>query len=373
MAKKKKMLYDELPLYEIVVEDDDNTGIRFLSIVEKPAIEMVGLAFAGKKRYDLQPAEFESHFHTHPNCNCSFSDGVWQYEPTPDGIYPCDICKEMKNKYESWYSKKGSGASSMPGSKNFSVNKDQQVIAGPAMIPNKRIYRNDNGMEYNVTFSEATIKKIVQKFVRENNNKAINVEHSNQMVKAYIQEHWIVENSMYDKSKMYGFDLPVGTWFVSVKIEDSDFWNNDVQQLNKKGFSIEGILGQQLVHMSEDISMEDVIDTLTEEEIEWMFSTDKISFDYHGVLTTDKGKALAKQMIDNGNDVYIVTNADKASTAPLIEAVAKEIGIPNNNIEYANGDKISMLNKLGITKHYDNDPKIVDDVNKEGLTATLFK
>jgi hypothetical protein len=87
------------------------------------------------------------------------------------------------------------------------------------------------------------------------------------MVKGYITEHWIVEDPMYDKSKLYGFNLPVGSHFMLVKIEDEKFWQEQVKGENKKGFSIEGILGQKLVSMSKMLNMEEFIDSLTEIEL----------------------------------------------------------------------------------------------------------
>lgn len=281
MKKKKDLM--KLPLYEIMInEDDDFSGLKYISLVEDPAIEVKGYAFAGK-RYDLQPSEYDSRWHTHPNCNCSFADGIWSVEPSGDGKYPCDICIEMSKKYEDWYSKRGTARSSAPGSRGFSkmefkVQKDKQIIVGPTMIPNKKIYRVEGDMEYMTMFSAETIRRIVQKFVRGNNNRSINLEHTNQMVPAYIMEHWIVEDPVYDKSKMYGFNLPVGTHFAAIKIEDEDFWMREVRGNEKIGFSIEGILGQKLVHMAiEKVSLEieknTDADTVKMSEIEEVLST----------------------------------------------------------------------------------------------------
>jgi hypothetical protein len=269
---------ERLPLYEVVVnEEDDFSGLKYISLVEDPAIEVRGVAFA-KKRYDLQPNDYDSRWYTHPNCNCSFADGVWSVVPSGDGEYPCDICIDTAKKYEDWYRKRGEGSSSAPSAGNFSkmefkVQKDKQIIVGPTMIPDKKIYRQDeSGMEYMVTFSKETIRKMVQKFVRENNNRSINLEHTNQMVPAFIMEHWIVEDSTYDKSKIYGFNLPVGTHFAAIKIEDEDFWEREVRGNEKMGFSIEGILGQKLVRMSAEFetTTEWVLETLTESEVAYI-------------------------------------------------------------------------------------------------------
>jgi hypothetical protein len=80
-------------------------------------------------------------------------------------------------------------------------------------------------------------------------------------------EDWIVENEVYDKSRMYGFEVPVGTYMIMVKIEDTDFWLEEVKGNEKFGFSIEGLLGQQLVSLSkqeevltiDDLDLDDLL------------------------------------------------------------------------------------------------------------------
>ena len=70
------------------------------------------------------------------------------------------------------------------------------------------------------------------------------------MVDGYIMEDWIVEDEYYDKERNYGLDVIVGTWMVSIKIEDKKFWQNEVKDLGKFGLSIEGILGERTIEYS---------------------------------------------------------------------------------------------------------------------------
>jgi len=198
---KKKYTEEGYPLYEIVVDDTSNTGIRLLSIVGEPAIELKGVAFnenGTQKNYEFQAQE------------------------------------------------------------------DQQIIIGPALIPNMKILRkDDNGSKYYVVFKPETIKMMVEKFNSQGTNRRINVDHSNTMVDGYILENWIVEDMYYDKSRMYNFDVPIGTWMVSVKIEDQNFWNTEVKELGKFGFSVEGIMGERPMQYSHV----DAIDNLSDDEI----------------------------------------------------------------------------------------------------------
>ena len=134
---------------------------------------------------------------------------------------------------------------------SFKEVDDKQIIVGPALIPNMRIYREDEKYgRYFVKFTPETIEKMVEKFNKYGSNRKINIDHSNQMVDAFIMEDWIVENEVYDKSRMYGFEVPKGTYMIKVKIENKDFWEREVKGNGKFGFSIEGLLGQQLVKLS---------------------------------------------------------------------------------------------------------------------------
>lgn len=146
---------------------------------------------------------------------------------------------------------------------------DKQVIVGPALIPDMRIYREDDKFgKYYVVFTAETIAKMVEKFNKYGSNRKINIDHSNMMVDAFIVEDWIVEDAVYDKSRKYGIEVPIGTYMIMVKIEDKEFWENEVKGNGKFGFSIEGMLGQQLVSLSKEFT----IDDLTEEDLIQLFS-----------------------------------------------------------------------------------------------------
>ena len=52
-----------------------------------------------------------------------------------------------------------------------------------------------------------------------------------------------------DKSKLYGFDLPDGTWFVKMKIENDELWEK-IKAGELKGLSIEGYFIDKMETMS---------------------------------------------------------------------------------------------------------------------------
>jgi hypothetical protein len=126
---------------------------------------------------------------------------------------------------------------------SFKADSDKQKLAGPFLIPDFPIYRFDAELgEYYVVFSKEVIEQISEKFNKESRTQEVNSNHSTDVESAFISENWLIENEN-DKSKKFGFDLPIGTWFGVVKIEDKDFWDNQIKTGELKGFSVEGLLG----------------------------------------------------------------------------------------------------------------------------------
>ena len=67
-----------------------------------------------------------------------------------------------------------------------------------------------------------------------------------------------------DKSKLYGYDLPNGTWFVKMKIENDELWSK-IKEGELKGLSIEGYFTDKMEQMSEKApSNEEILSALNE-------------------------------------------------------------------------------------------------------------
>lgn len=115
-------------------------------------------------------------------------------------------------------------------------------ICAPLMIPSE-IYRNDEDGEYFVQFTEEETEKIFCKFMSTlNNQNLFNVEHTDEVVPAYVLEAWIVTDPETDKSKSFGIDVTKGTIMCTAQITDKDYYN-ELVDLGKVGFSIEGFFG----------------------------------------------------------------------------------------------------------------------------------
>ena len=126
------------------------------------------------------------------------------------------------------------------------------MLVSPALIPNKQIFRYDpnTDSEYYVYFSPETVRKASELYLKHNNHHKATYEHQDRVSGVLTVESWIIEDSKMDKSKLYGYDLPKGTWMVKMKINNDDLWSK-VKDGSLKGLSIEGYFTDRMEKMSE--------------------------------------------------------------------------------------------------------------------------
>lgn len=121
------------------------------------------------------------------------------------------------------------------------ADKEQRIIAGAILVPDRPIYRNIDGVEQYWFMSKETVKKAAHLYLKRANQANTTFEHQEDVNGVTLVESWIVEGEN-DKSKNYGMDLPTGTWFGLKKVDNDTIWNEYVKTGEVKGFSIEGFM-----------------------------------------------------------------------------------------------------------------------------------
>jgi len=132
------------------------------------------------------------------------------------------------------------------------VDEEKRMLVSPALIPNKQIFRYDpnTDSEYYVYFSPDTVRKASELYLKHNNHHKATHEHNERVSGVLTTESWIIQDPKMDKSRLYGYNLPKGTWMVSMKINNSDLWNK-IKDGSLKGLSIEGYFSDKMEKMSE--------------------------------------------------------------------------------------------------------------------------
>lgn len=126
----------------------------------------------------------------------------------------------------------------------MSLQEEQRIITAPVIIADLPIYRkvNEDGIEkeFYVVYKKDTNMKVLQKYMSDGNQKKVKLTHDTQDLSKGV---FVFEVFMSDESRGIaqpkGFDLPDGTIFCSMKINNDMIWN-EAKAGKVKGISLEG-------------------------------------------------------------------------------------------------------------------------------------
>ena len=139
------------------------------------------------------------------------------------------------------------------------------LLYGALLIPDQLIYRRDDKTEeeYYVKYSKDTIRAIAYNYLKQNMTNNATVEHAKVVEGVSLVETWIIEGEN-DKSKNFGFDLPEGTWFGCMKVENDEV-KKQIQNKEVLGFSIEGNFAvEKEMYMSKHDEFAAIMNELTQ-------------------------------------------------------------------------------------------------------------
>ena len=100
-------------------------------------------------------------------------------------------------------------------------------------------------------------------------------------------------------------------------------------------------------------------------EIEQNFAAIKVSFDFDGVLSTALGKTYVEDEIKKGNEVFVISARNNVDSMYL---VTDALNIPRDHV-FATGsnlNKIEKIKELGISKHYDDNQDVINELGSIG-------
>jgi len=240
--------------------------------------------------------------------------------------------------------------------KYFFSDTPKKMIAGLALIPELRIYRNlkdDEGNiteEFEVFFSADTIAELRNDFMKNKRNDSVNFMHVDNAVpeNTYMVESYIVESELQQKDlkQRFNIDAPLRSWFVQYYIEDLSLFNQ-IKEYGMHGFSIQGQFDTVLIHLNNNNKnnnnlMSKIIDkfkaVLQEMEAEIQVGlVDKIAETGETIKVGKVGEPVSIEKVDiNGqpiespcpNGEYVLENGDTVavengnlvSRTPKVEA-----------------------------------------------------
>ena len=200
------------------------------------------------------------------------------------------------------------------------VDTEKRILMGAALIPNKQIYRrNSKNEEYYIYFSPDTIRKASELFLMRSNQNNATYEHDKKLTGLSVVESWIIEDEQKDKSKLYGFDLPKGTWMISMKVNNDEVWN-DVKEGKVKGFSIEGYFADKFEMSAEEDEATEVIN-----ELKRLLGIELESYTDYPKQATENAKIALRYAEEHGwGDCLEATGKARANQLANAEPISEE-------------------------------------------------
>lgn len=143
--------------------------------------------------------------------------------------------------------------------KVFLQAEEKYMVYGAALIPDKDIYRNNGEQEFYISFTKESIEKMSQEFMKDYRQNEITIDHQTNASDITVVESWLKSDMIHDKSVALGLDitLPIGTWFVGMKVNQIDVWER-IKNGELKGFSVESMIS---LEEFEKQNKEDMLET----------------------------------------------------------------------------------------------------------------
>lgn len=220
----------------------------------------------------------------------------------------------------------------------FLEENEKRIVMGAVLVPDKPIYRNQDGEEFYITFSADTIEKLAHDFLRMGRNYNFSYQHDGAVEGVSVIESWIVSDTEMDKSAQYGMKLPKGTWVMAAKIDNEELWRS-IKNGDAKGFSIEAIVNLDEIKLKKD---NEIMNEDKDVKMESVEITDGFWDKLRQIISEALGKPqedaqvdetvgkitdeIQKGAVEEETNMEVVEQAEEnVESSPKTDAIAEEV------------------------------------------------
>ena len=204
---------------------------------------------------------------------------------------------------------------------------ERHICYGPALIPNKDIYRNNGEQEFYINFTEESIIKMSQDFMKNYKQHEVNLQHEEDVDEVYVCESWIVEDPYKDKANALGFNVPKNTWMVGMKVNNIDTWER-VKSGELKGFSVESAIHLEEFNKQKNDNME------VNNESFWKQLKEVISECFTSPKIEEKVEEPIEEKLEEEKPTETPQEAPKAEEPTPVKEETKEAPVePKNEVK----------------------------------------
>jgi len=193
------------------------------------------------------------------------------------------------------------------------INKEERILMGLVLQPNQLIYRRHGDNEFNIVFSEDTIKELSHNFFKKGFQLNSKLEHEAPIDGVTFVESWIVENSSIDKSTNYGMSYPKGSWIATMKVDNDDIWNNYIKTGDLLGFSVDAMVDLEEVNFKTDIEMTEEKKSLLEKMELWFTENilNKKEIKLGSTISGDVKIEFDGETLEKGSSLFVMAEDEK--------------------------------------------------------------
>jgi len=145
------------------------------------------------------------------------------------------------------------------------VDEKEYILAGLVLSPDKPVYRNQDGEEFEMFFTADTVKRLCYAFTKNKFNNNSTEEHDEQSKIAGISfvENWIVRDEKNDTSLALGLSPKKGDWISVAKCDNKEIYEKALAG-TFTGFSIDAMIKLKQVNLKSNINMSEFKETFKE-------------------------------------------------------------------------------------------------------------
>lgn len=140
------------------------------------------------------------------------------------------------------------------------IDKKRKVVVGYALIPDIKIPRVKDGVQFNITMSHDTVAKAAKLYMTNLNLANVTSQHEKPVKGCCVIESWVIEDPKMDKAVTYNLEPTPkgGEWVVMMALSDDEF--EKVENGEYNGFSIEAMMqGFDALEQSKQLTDEEIL------------------------------------------------------------------------------------------------------------------
>jgi len=141
----------------------------------------------------------------------------------------------------------------------FSIqDNEQRIVFAPALVPDLPIERINGDQKFYVSIDRENILNTAIKFSKDNLANKLDTNHNQELLNGItIFESFVTDENRVTMAK--GFeDLPIGTWFITAKVNNDEVWNK-IKAGELNGFSIDALFKFEQAPTLEDSEVQSLI------------------------------------------------------------------------------------------------------------------